>query len=116
MFRGCDRIPEWCVHDNDTTGCGGGDIDIIDANARTAHDFQIGGVGQNFFGDFGGGADRQTIVIANDFEQFIFVLAKRGLEINLDTTLFENRQSSGGQSIGNKHTRSHDLYPLIKDR
>ena len=93
---GCgDGIAERRVHHDDApTGCCG-NIDIINANARAANDLEAGRLLQQFGGDLGVGADGEAIVIADDFGEFILVLAEIGLEVDLHAMIPEDLHGGG---------------------
>ncbi len=52
------------------------DVDIVDADAGAADDLQLGGGGDQLFGDLGRRADGEAVILADDFEQLVLVLAE----------------------------------------
>ena len=108
VFGGRDRVAEGRVHDNDTTARGGGDIDIVDADAGAADDLEIGRRRNQFLGRLGGGADGETIVIADDFGELVLVLAELRLEIDFDAAIAENLDGGFRQFVGHEYARCHD--------
>jgi hypothetical protein len=70
MLRRGDGIAKGRVHDHNARSRGGGNIHVINADARAADDFQVLRALQDIGGDFGGRADRQTVVIVDDLGQF----------------------------------------------
>ena len=93
---GCgDGIAKRCVHHDHATARGGGNVDVIDANARAADDLEAGRLLQQLCGDLGVGADGEAIIIADDFGKFILVLAEIGLEVDLHAMIFENLHGCG---------------------
>jgi hypothetical protein len=52
---------------------------------------------------FGGGADREAVVIADDLGELVLVLAERRLEIDIDASVFEDLHGSGGERVGNEY-------------
>ena len=49
---------------------GGGDVDIVNAHAGSAHGLELGGPGHDLGGDFGFGADHDPGIFVGGGEQF----------------------------------------------
>ena len=60
------ELPVRGIHDDDPLLRGGGNIDIVNADARPPNDFQPVGDGDDLFGDFGRRADGQTVIFTNN--------------------------------------------------
>ena len=105
---GCrDRIAERRVHHDDTAAGRSGNIDIVDADTSAANDLEVLGGSNQFFGDFGCRADGKTIVLADHFEQFFFVLAKVRQVVDLDTVILEYLHGGRRKFIGYEYARCH---------
>src|SRR5512143_2812975 len=90
MLSGGDGIAERRVHDDDAARGRRRDIDVIDANACAANNFEIFGPFKNLGGHFSGGADSKPIVGADNGGELFLVLAERRLKINLDAAILED--------------------------
>ena len=75
---------------------GGGNVDIVDANAGAADDFEILRRGDDFGGHLGVRAHGEAIILADDLHQ-LFLLSP-GLEIDLEAALLENSMAAGESS------------------
>ena len=107
VLGGGDGIAERRVHDNDAARRGGGNVDIVDADAGAADHVQVLGGFEDLGGDLGRRADGEAVVIADDRGELVLVLAERRLKIDLDAALLENGDGGGRQGIRNEHTRRH---------
>src|SRR5665213_3060611 len=87
MLGGGNGIAERRVHHDDAARGGSRNVDIVDADAGTADNFQVLGLFENLGGYFSGRANGEPVVIADDLGQLFLVLAKTGLEIDLDAAL-----------------------------
>ena len=108
VFGRRDRIAERRVHDDDAAAGRCRDIDIVNADAGAANDLKICGGSDQLFRRLGRGADRETVIIADDFGKFVLVLAELRLEIDLDATVAENLDGSFRQFVGYENARCHD--------
>ena len=111
VFGGGDGIAEGRVHHDDAARRGGGNVDIVDADAGAADDFQVFGAFEDLGRDLGRRADGEAVVIADDRGELVLVLAERRLEIDLDAALLENSDGGGRKSVGNEHARRHVFLP-----
>ena len=108
MFGGGDGIAERRVHHDDAFRGGGGNIDIVDADAGAADHFQIlGRAFENFGGHFRRRANGKAIELPDNAGELVFVLAEARLKIGLDATLLEDGDGGGRQGVRNQYTRSH---------
>ncbi len=107
VFGGGDRIAEGRVHDDHAARGGGGNVDIVHADAGAADDAQILGVLQDLGCDLGRRADGEAVIIADDRGELVLVLAERRLEIDLDPALLEDGDRGGRKGVGNENTRRH---------
>ena len=76
VFGGGDRIAERRVHHDHAARGGGRNIDIVDADAGAADDFQFLRVFEQFRRDLGGRADGKAVVVADDLGEFVLVEAR----------------------------------------
>ena len=74
-------------------------IDIVDADAGAANDFQVFVAFQDLGRDLGGGADGQTIEIADDRSEFRLVFTETGLKFDSDAAILENGDGRWRESI-----------------
>ena len=107
VLGGGDRIAERRVHHDDAAPRGGGNIDIVDADAGAADDLEIGRGGDQLFGDLGRRADGEAVILADDFEQLVLVLAEVGQIIDLDAAILEDLHGGGGEFVGNENAGRH---------
>ena len=112
MLGGGDGIAEGRVHDDDALRRGGGNLDIVDADAGAADHLQVRGLFEDLGRHLGGGADGKAVIIADDGGELILVLAEVGLEIDLDAAILEDLHGGGGQGIGNENAGSGHGAPL----
>src|SRR5262249_36758045 len=90
MFSRRDRIAERRVHDDDTAARSSRDIDIIDADTGATDNLEVLGGFDDLLRHLGGGTDGKTIIVADDFEQLVLVLAELRLEIDFDAAITED--------------------------
>ena len=102
VLGGGDRIAERRVHHDDAARGRGGNIDIVDADAGAADDFQAIGLFQKLGGDLGRRADGEAVEAVDDRGELVLVLAEVGLEIDLDAAILENRDRGGRKRIGDR--------------
>jgi hypothetical protein len=88
VFGRGDRIAERRVHHHHTLAAGVGDIDIVDADARTADHLEVFGSVEDFGRDLGRAADGKAIVLADHRLEFVGRHAR--LHVDVATALFEN--------------------------
>ncbi|MGY3426582.1 hypothetical protein ACVWZW_007086 [Bradyrhizobium sp. F1.13.4] len=98
-----DRIAERRVHHDDALGRGGGNLDVVDADAGAADHLEIGRLLEDLRGRLGRRADREAVVIADDLGELVLVLAEIGLEVDLDTAVFEDLYGGGRERVGNEN-------------
>ncbi len=108
MFGCGDGIAERRVHHDDAPLGRGGDIDVINTDAGTTDDLQVGRLFQQFFGHLGGRADGKSIILADDFGQLFLVLAKFRHVVHLDPAIAEDLDSGFGEFVGNENAGGHD--------
>jgi hypothetical protein len=56
-----------------------------------------------FGGRFGGRADREAVIIADDLGELVLVLAEVGLEVDIDAAILEDLHGGGRQRVGNEN-------------
>ena len=93
MFGGGDGIAERRVHHDDAFRRGGGNIDIVDADAGAADHFQLCRAFEQFGGDLGRRANGQAVELADDPGELVLVEA--GLEVDFDAALLEDGDGGG---------------------
>ncbi len=103
VLGGGDGIAERRVHDDDAARGRRRYVDIIDADAGTADDFQALGIFQDFRRHLGGRTDGEAVVIADRGGEFFLVLAEIGLEIDFDAAILEYLHGRGRQRVGNEN-------------
>ena len=108
MLGRSDRIAERRVHDHHALGAGGGNIDIVDPDARTPDNLQIVRGIDDILGNLGGRTDGEAIILADDRLQFIGRHAR--LHIDVAATFFEN---AGGVRV---HLVRNEDFGLAHDR
>ena len=78
------ELPKRRVHHDDAAlGCLL-DIHVVNANTGATDDLEIVGSGDDFFGCLGGRPNGQTVVLADDLDQLVFVLAQIRQVVNFD--------------------------------
>ena len=102
MLGGGDRIAERRVHHDHAASGGGRNVDVVDADARAADDFQFRRALEQLGCDFGVGANGEPVIVANDLGELLFVETR--FDVDLDAALLEDRDGGGGKLIGNENT------------
>ena len=115
VLGGGDRVAERRVHHDHAAGGRGRDVDVVDADAGAADHLQLFRLLENFRRHLGGRADRQAVVVADDFGELVLVLAEVGLEIDLDAAILENLHGGGRESVGDENV-GHERDPLERLR
>src|SRR5690606_31254880 len=87
MLGGGDGVAEGRVHHDDAAARGGGDVDIVDADAGAADHLEVGGGSDQLLRDLGGRADGEAVILADDFEELFLVLAEVGQVVDLDAAI-----------------------------
>ena len=105
MLGGGDRIAERRVHHDHAASGRGWNVDVVDADARAADDFQLRRALEQLGRDFGVGANGEPVIVADDLGELLLVEAR--FDVDLDAALLENRDGGGGKLIGNENTGSH---------
>ena len=103
VFGGGDGIAERRVHHDDAARGRRRNVDIVDADAGAADHLQVLGLFQDLRRHFGGGADGEAVVVADQLGEFLLVLAEGGLEIDLDAAILEDLHGGGRQRVGNEN-------------
>ena len=101
VFSGGDGIAEGGVHDHDPLRSRSRNVDIVHADAGPADDLQIDAGGQDILVSLGGRADGQTVIVADDLQQFF--LGQAGLHIGFDAALLEDVDGGGRELVGNEY-------------
>ena len=104
VLGGGDGIAEGRVHHDDAALGGGRHVDIVDADAGAADDLAacVRG-GEHLLGDLGGRADGEAVIVADDGEQLLLVLAEIGQVVDLDAALLEDLDGGLGELVGNEN-------------
>src|SRR5262249_60801931 len=100
VLGGGDGVAERRVHHHDAGGGGRRHVDVVDADAGAADHLQALGGGQHVLVGFGGGADGEAVVVADDLEQLI--LGKAGADVGVDAAGTEDANRSGGELVGDE--------------
>ena len=107
MFSGGDRIAKRRVHHHDAALRGGGNVDVVHADAGAADHLEVRRGGDDLRRHLGGGADGEAIVVGDDGKQRILVLAEIGEVIHLHATVAENLHGGFGKLVGYENAGSH---------
>ena len=113
VLGGGDRIAERRVHHDDAARGGGGNVDIVDADAGAADHFEAFCLLDNFCRHLGGGADRQPIETGDGRGELFLVLAEGGLEFDGDAAVLEDRHGGGRERVGDENFGRHDECPVL---
>jgi hypothetical protein len=105
------RIAERRVHDHDAARRGRRNVNIVDADAGAADNFQSLGSFQDLGRHFRRRADGEAIVIGDRREQRVLVLTEVGHVIDIDPAIAENLHCRLGQLVGNQYAWRHDHIP-----
>jgi hypothetical protein len=103
VLGGGDRVAEGRVHHHDPARGGGGEVDIVDADAGAADDLESVGLLQQRGGGLRGGADGEAVIAADRGGQRLRILAELGAEIDVDAALSEDGDGGVGQGVGNQN-------------
>jgi hypothetical protein len=95
VLGGGDRIAEGRVHHDDAARRGGGDIDVVDADAGAADHLQPLGALEDLRRHLGRRADGEAVILADDLGEPILVLAEIGLEVDLDAAVLKIWTAAG---------------------
>ena len=114
VLGGGDRIAERRVHDDDAVGGGSRNIDIVDADAGAADDFEAVRLIEQLGGDFGRRADREAVEARDRGGELVFVLAEVGLKIDLDAAVLEDLDGGGRQRIRDENAGSRTLGAMAE--
>ena len=98
MFRRGNGVSFRSIHHHDATSGGRFNIDVIHPDPGPANHFQFVGGGNNLAGYFGGTADCQAIILADDRCQFLRGHTNLDIHFKLGK-LFKNFQPLGGHFI-----------------
>ncbi len=109
VLGGGDRIAEGRVHHDDALLGRSRDIDIVDADAGAADDLEVLGRRDDLLGDLGGRADGEAIIVADDLEQLVLVLAEIRQIVDLDAIVLEDLD--GGLRLSLSETRTLGIAP-----
>ena len=85
MLGGAECITAGSIHYQDSLARRFRNIDIIDADTRPGDTLEFAGVAQHFRGHFRAASDNQTIMFADNINQFVF--ADAGLNDSFDAVL-----------------------------
>jgi hypothetical protein len=108
MLGGGDGVAEGRVHDDDAVSRRGLDIDVVDADAGAADDFQTRRDLQQLLRHLGRRADGETVIAADDGAEIGG--RKAGLHIGVDTARAKNLDGGGRQLIGDEYLGGHARY------
>src|ERR1700753_2330349 len=100
-----DRIAERRVHHDHASSRGGWNVDVVDADARTADYFQFRRASKQLGRDFGVGTNGEPVIVANDLCELLLIESR--FDVDLDAALLEDGDRGRGKLIGNENTGSH---------
>ena len=100
-----DGVASRSIHDDNAVSGGGGNIDVVHADAGATDDLQAAGFLQNLFGHLGSAADGQPIESVNNFRQRLraaggFLIVDHHLDL---TGCFQDFLCKGGHAVSNHH-------------
>ena len=99
---GCrDGVAEGRIHDDDAPRRGRLHVDVVDADAGPAHHLEVGGRGEHFPGDLGGGADGEAVIVGDGLLQRL--LRQPDLHVGVDAALLEDGDGGGGELVGDEY-------------
>ena len=107
MLGSGDGVAIGRVHDHDAAACGGGDIDIVDADTGAADDLELGSGFDELGRDLGRRADGEPVIGGDDGEERILVLAEIGLIVDIDAAVAEDLHGGFGKLVGDEYTGCH---------
>ena len=103
------------VHHNHAVGIGGITIDVVDADAGAANSLEPGGGGEDLGGDLGLGANDESIVFADDFQQFVG--REPDLEISGDVRMgIEKLNTDFRNRVGDQNATWHSRGAVTHGR
>ena len=105
VLGGGDGVAEGGVHHHDPGLGGGGNVDIVDADARPADDLQRLCRRDHVGVGLGGGTDGQTVILTDDLQEFS--LGQAGLHIGLHAAGLEDGEGGGGEFICDQDLGRH---------
>ena len=101
MFCRGNRVTEGRVHNDNTLGRRIGDVDIVDANARTANDLEVRCGVQDLLCNLGRRTDGDTVIITNDCCKLIRCLV--GDNVNVTAAFSKNLCGVRVHLVGDKY-------------
>ena len=107
MLGGRDRIAERRVHHDDALGGRRRNVDIVDADAGAADHLEVLRLLEDLGRDLGGGADGETVEVADELGELVLVGAELGLEVDLDAAILEDLHGGGRERIGDENFGGH---------
>jgi len=106
VFRRRDRVAERRVHHHHALCRGVGDVDIVDADTRTADHLEVGGRVEDLLGHLGRGPDGEAVILADHRFQLVRRLA--GNLVHLDAAIPEDLRGLRVHLVGNEYF-GHDM-------
>src|SRR3546814_65064 len=111
-MRNSDWSSDVCSSDlHDAAPGGGGNVDVVYADAGAADDLQPVGGSDDLRGHLRRGADGEAVVLADDGFQLVRLQA--GLHVHLDAALAEDFRRAVAQLIRNQYL-GHVLKPSAR--
>ena len=111
VLGGGDRVAEGRVHHDDAARGGGGDVDVVDADAGAPDHLQAVGVAQDVGGDLGRRADGEAVVVADDRLQLVGLEA--GLDVDLDAARPKDVGGLRAHAVGDENL-GHGVSRYLK--
>ena len=81
MFCRGNRVTEGRVHNDNTLGRRIGDVDIVDANARTANNLEVRCGVQDLLCNLSRRADGDAVIVTNDCRKFVRCLVSDNVNV-----------------------------------
>ena len=114
MLGGGDRIAEGRVHHDDALRGRRRHVDIVDADAGAADDAELRRGGEHLVADLGRRADGEAVIVADDGEELLLVLAEIGLVVDVDAAILEDLDGGLGELVGDENARGgHGCGPVV---
>jgi len=99
VLGGRDRIAKRRVHHDDAATRRRGYVDIVDADAGASDDFQPGRGTDQLLRHLGGGAHREAVILIDDFQQLVLVLAEIRQVVDVDAVISKDLDGAGGEFV-----------------
>ena len=114
VLGGRDGVAARGVHDDDAPARGGGDVDVVDADAGADDAAELAGIVEQVGGEAGAGADDGAVGGAEGGGEVGALEA--GSVVEVDAGLLEDVEAGGLQLVANQHARHRGPRRTVKER